>query len=554
MAAVRENEEERIRQLEELTPELPEDFEDWCAKKLWNPEIYYKRKGNNTECICGKCAEKYVLYTPKDPEYGTLYDEIPRRGEKAVCKKCGNVSTYEWQRVTSPVRQEERIYLYQLTSENDLIVRIFSYYRRYQKSLKMEDIMTEESRYFLFKGKVEKMVRAYSYRRDENAWILSDKGGYPYIEVKDGEIYPGWEEAVQQSTLKYCPLDQLEKMGRENWGRMTKNAVNTIDALMTYANNPAIEMYCKMNMHKLVRRILWKEGKFGTINRRKDTLRGQLRLKKKEHINSVIKAHGDTDLLETLQFEEKEGYSWKPEQEEWIAETFDKEMKNRLTHLLKYMTLQQLINRVEKYKKQECTEEKDRWYSEKQYKRKIVNEYDDYLNMREVLGYDMANSVFIYPRNLEEAHNQMVKESTERHDELFIKKKNKEFSQIAVRYKSLCKRYQASAEGYIIRPAKDAGEIIMEGRILHHCVGGDNYLSKHNKGTTTILFLRKEKTPDTPYITIEIKGTEIRQWYGAHDKKPKQEFFDRFLKDYTAQLKNREKKPEKETGHALVAV
>ena len=44
MAAVRENEEERIRQLEELTPGLPEDFKDWCAKKLWNPEIYYKRK------------------------------------------------------------------------------------------------------------------------------------------------------------------------------------------------------------------------------------------------------------------------------------------------------------------------------------------------------------------------------------------------------------------------------------------------------------------------------------------------------------------------------
>lgn len=93
----------------------------------------------------------------------------------------------------------------------------------------------------------------------------------------------------------------------------------------------------------------------------------------------------------------------------------------------------------------------------------------------------------------------------------------------------------------------------MEGRTLHHCVGGDNYLSKHNKGTTAILFLRKEKTPDTPYITIEIKGTEIRQWYGAHDKKPKQEFFDRFLKDYTAQLKNREKKPEK-AGQALAAV
>jgi len=417
----------------------------------------------------------------------------------------------------------------------------------------MTDILSEDSRYFLFKGKVEKMVRTYSYYRDENVWILSDRRGYPYIEVQDGEIYPGWKEAVQQSTLKYCPLDQLEKMGRENWGKMTKNVVNTIDALMTYANNPAIEMYCKMNMHKLVRRILWKEGKLGIINRRKDTLQGQLRLKKKEHINSVMKAHGDTDLLETLQFEEKEGYSWKPEQEEWIAEKFDREMKNRLKHLLEYMTLQQLINRVEKYAKQKFDPVPEGWTAYGSYKRNVIWEYDDYLNMREALGYDMTNSVFIYPRDLEEAHNQMVKESTERHDELFIKKKNKEFSKIAVKYKSLCKRYQASAEGYIIRPAKDAGEIIVEGRTLHHCVGGDNYLSKHNKGTSTILFLRKEKTPDTPYITIEIEGTEIRQWYGAHDKKPKQEFFDRFLKDYTAQLKNREKKPEK-AGQALAAV
>ena len=29
MAAVRENEEERIRQLEELTPELPKNFKEW---------------------------------------------------------------------------------------------------------------------------------------------------------------------------------------------------------------------------------------------------------------------------------------------------------------------------------------------------------------------------------------------------------------------------------------------------------------------------------------------------------------------------------------------
>nr|DAT40025.1 MAG TPA: PcfJ like protein [Caudoviricetes sp.] len=550
MAAVKKTEKERIKELEELTPELPKNFKEWCGEKFKTPEIYYKRKGNFAECACGKCGGKYEIYTPKEPEYGTLYDEIPRRGERAVCKKCGNISTYQWKRITEPVRESARFYLYQRSKDNNLFVRIFTYYRKYSQSSKMEELLEEDSRYFLQLGKVEKMVRSYTYRQDEYQWIMSDRTGYPYLETLHGDLYPGWREEIKQSKLKYFPEQILVEMAMSNWGRQIFNGVSMTDAIMTYANNPAIELYCKMEMHRLVRHLIWKEGRSGLANRKKDTLQGQLRLEKKENINKVIKAAGDLALLETLQFEEKEGYAWKPEQEEWIVGIFDREMKKRIKHLLKYMTLQQLINRTEKYARQKYGENYTQAHNWKEH---VIQEYDDYLNMREELGYDMKNSVFIYPRNLEEAHNQMVKESTERHDELFIKKKNKEFSEIAVRYKSLCKRYQASAEGYIIRPAKDAGEIIIEGRVLHHCVGGDNYLSKHNKGTTTILFLRKEKTPDTPYITIEIKGTEIRQWYGAHDKKPKQEFFDRFLKDYTAQLKNREKKPEK-AGQALAAV
>ena len=545
MAAVRENEEERIRQLEELTPELPKNFKEWCGEKFKTPEIYYKRKGNFAECTCGKCGGKYEIYTPKDLEYRTLHDEIPRRGERAVCKKCGNISTYQWKRITEPVRESARFYLYQRSKDNNLFVRIFTYYRRYSQFSKMEELLEEDSRYFLQLGKVEKMVRSYTYRQDEYQWIISDRTGYPYLKTLHGDLYPGWREEIKQSELKYFMEQILVEMAMNNWGRQTFNGVSLTDAIMTYANNPAIEMYCKMGMHRLVRHLIWKEGRSGLVNRKKDTLQGQLRLEKKENINKVIKAAGDLGLLETLQFEEKEGYAWKPEQEEWIAEIFDMEMKKRIKHLLKYMTLQQLINRTEKYAIQKYSPVPEGWKPYGNYKGNIVQEYDDYLNMREELGYDMKNSVFIYPRDLELVHDQMTGESNARHDELYIKKKNKEFPEIAKRYESLCKKYQAAAEGYIIRPAKDAGEIIMEGRKLHHCVGGDNYLSKHNRGTTAILFLRKEKTPNTPYITIEISGTKIYQWYGAHDKKPKREFFDRLLADYTKQLEARKKKPDK---------
>lgn len=543
MAAVRKSEEERIKELGDMTPELPEDFKEWCGNKFSAPKIYYKRKGNYTDCICGECGKRYEIYTPRTPEYGTMYEEIPERGARTVCKECGNVSTYEWQRITAPVRQEGRFYLYQLTEEKNLIVRIFSYSRKYSQYSKLESWLVEESRYFLTMGKVEKLIRGYTYREGEYRWFMSDRRGYPYIEVLDGDVYPGWRQTVEQSVLKYCPLDKLAEIAMENWGREKINAVSLTDALMTYANNPAIEMYCKMGMYKLVRHLMWREGRSGYVNRKKDTLQGQFRLKKKEHINRVTEEKGDLNLLKILQLEEKEGYAWKPDQEDWVADIFDREMGKRIKHLLKYMTLQQLINRTEKYARQEYGENhRETTYG---WKERELRRYDDYLCMREELGYDMTNSVFIYPRDLEQVHDQMVKESNARRDELYVKKKKKEFPNIAKRYESLCKRYQAAVEGYIIRPAKDAGEIIMEGRTLHHCVGGDTYLSKHNRGETSILFLRKEKTPNTPYITIEIDGTKIRQWYGAHDRKPEKEFFDKLLEEYTRQLENRKKKPDK---------
>ena len=87
----------------------------------------------------------------------------------------------------------------------------------------------------------------------------------------------------------------------------------------------------------------------------------------------------------------------------------------------------------------------------------------------------------------------------------------------------------------------NAGEIILEGRMLHHCVGGDSYLSKHNRGETAILFLRREESPDNSYYTIEIKGNEIVQWYGLRDKKPDKEIIGPWLDKYVESLKGTKK-------------
>lgn len=79
---------------------------------------------------------------------------------------------------------------------------------------------------------------------------------------------------------------------------------------------------------------------------------------------------------------------------------------------------------------------------------------------------------------------------------------------------------------------------MLEGRFLHHCVGGDNYLRRHNDGERFILMLRTRKEPEVPYITVEIDQEDrILQWYGAHDKKPDRERMQSWIDAYTTRLK-----------------
>ena len=165
-----------------------------------------------------------------------------------------------------------------------------------------------------------------------------------------------------------------------------------------------------------------------------------------------------------------------------------------------------------------------------------MDEYLDYLDMRCELGYDLNNTIYAYPRNLHEEHQKLILERDKGKLQKRAVEANEKYSNIQKDFKKWEKRYGYKKDDFIIRPAMNAGEIIMEGNLLHHCVGGDYYLGKHNKGTSVILFLRRTDAPEIPYITIEISGTEIVQWYGAYDKKTDREITEPFINRYLERL------------------
>ena len=160
--------------------------------------------------------------------------------------------------------------------------------------------------------------------------------------------------------------------------------------------------------------------------------------------------------------------------------------------------------------------------------------------MRLTLGYDLNNTVYQQPRRLGEAHAKMVMETNKEETDKRILEVKEKYPDIRRNYRALRKRYFYEDDNYIIRPARSAEEIVAEGRILHHCVGGDSYLQKHNVGTTYILMLRLKEEIETPYITIEIDGERPRivQWYGSHDRKPDKKTIQKWLDDYITRLKS----------------
>lgn len=76
--------------------------------------------------------------------------------------------------------------------------------------------------------------------------------------------------------------------------------------------------------------------------------------------------------------------------------------------------------------------------------------------------------------------------------------------------------YEKIGEDFeIIVPRKPA-EIVNEGAMLNHCVGG--YVDSVASGLKTILFLRKVSEPNKSFYTIEVTDSRVVQIHGNHNR------------------------------------
>lgn len=526
------------------TKELPEQrILDWANKTCFGKlhYLYYKKHGSWVQIACSKCGGVTDARWKSGISYESQFQRMvkePKEGKYGKCPMCGTLGEYKCQgKVKGTYRKQAYYFLGQRYKENGIVLRYIEVEKRWEleltageKGTEMQGACEELSgieiaRAYLKPGeKVQIDYQKHSWYEGKDYWDDCNLAGLSNIAIGEGKILPETYREMQDTAFRYSGLEEYADKGGK---------VNPIDYLERYQQIPQLEILSKMGLTEIVRRIT--RGECGVIEdqnaKRLDDFLGIQR----ERTDQLIRTGGNGKLLDAMKTEKRLDQHWTEKQVEQMAETGLRTDSAGIA--LRYMTVQKMLNRIAKYAGCEYGTKCSTAINEI---RRTAITYTDYLRMREERGYDLHNSVYQQPRELQTAHDQMVAEINQKKVEKRLKEVKEKYPEIREQYRKLRKEFFYEDDTYLIRPARSAEEIVTEGRILHHCVGGNNYLTKHNEGTSYILMLRFQEEPETPYITVEISaaGKNILQWYGAYDKKPDENHMREWLKEYLRKLKD----------------
>lgn len=497
-------------------------LKEWAKKQYETHYIWYHRKGYYAECACSECGQKYIIRTVStgDPFEDDVVDiEKPARDKKTKCRRCGIKAAYKPAGHTKSEWHYKYFVSGQKITDDKFVFRIYDTHQSiragYQTGYSCDDyrlIVCE-------KGK--KPVR-YDWSH-LYGWIKGWSGeqfGYCahpslFREIKKTKMY------------KYIPLPEWYKnrYWDDSW---------ILDFYIAAARYPDFEMLIKLGLDDYWKRLV---AKLPTnINPRGKTIEDRLRIYK-GRLKELIEAKGRYEILTLFQLEKRMKANWTDEEIKIVNTLRERNYYQKYELILKYAT----PTRIKNYMiKQKMWPKEGESYQKSREKEQVRNTYYDYIEMRIEQGYEM-NDIQLFPKDMRRRHDEMVLEA----EKAKLDKRKKEvlakYTRIKSKYRRLSEKYSAAAGSLIIRPAKDAAEIVEEGRILHHCVGGDGYLRSHNDGHSFILFLRKISEKDMPYITVEIRDDKIIQWYGAYDRKPDAQMIEAWLEKYIKELKKHEK-------------
>ena len=513
-------------------PSLPHDFSEWVMELFDGWHItFYSRPDREILLECCHCGAISRWTTKKSdpilPPWGDR--QTPQKGDETYCPYCeaqGRMMPKKNRKYS--IDTDADVWIGQKMNDGGKGGYVLRFFRPILKAVPDEEssyedlILNERMRIFFPVGMAQKSYKLYYHAYEEN-WTTAygfNTMGFSYNSPSRGNVYPGTYGEMRGTVMQYSCTEEIMNTPGLN--------ITIQEWQQAYIKDKWLEAFYKLGLDDLIDAKLF-SWRFPRCNYRAKNPYDYLKIYK-SRLQDLCDCPSGTmmNALAIFRAERKAKTKFGPEVMDLIKAGVS---ENDLAMFLQYMTVKKLINYLNK---QKCN----------LFRNTDLNgtylEYRDYLQMKEKVGCDMTDEITLFPRDLREAHAKAIIESDKEKADKRKAEVNARFKAVQMRFKGADKIYHYEKGAFIIRPAKDAGEIVEEGRILHHCVGGDGYLSSHAKKNSIICFMRLKKAPDIPFVTVEIKpDCTIEQWYGENDSKPEEKKIDRWLKSY---MKSRDPK------------
>lgn len=476
--------------------------------------LFFKSTSSGKEFWCTACNEHFEL-EGRGIRNNLEYDALTRNHNDCLrCPRCGKhvtVKNLGRSKTRQNLWEEQRIVILRVKSPNKIIAQCYECTKTYVGCILPYAEAHEVSRYILTPGKARKF--SYSYYSGWGECLTARepfqvKSGIGHYSPPDNSYTVLGLERLYKSFLKYHMLEDYSAHQPKGCG---VRHVKIMSYLCRFAERPQIEMLQKLGHYDVVRALVEDNKKsYPFVNWKAKSPAAFFKLSNQEY--KLFKDYGGTlDILKARRELHSIGFDGAIKTTAEILSTLQSSdpaywlssdaNKARNRGLDPYTCFKYFIKQCEKNHNT---------------LRFISCQYFDYYDAAKAIGYDLDDSIVLFPKNLIYHHDR----ATETHRVMLEQKREEEHRAAEQAAKEQLERndkqYAFSKDGFVIIVPHSIEEIIREGKLQHHCVGG--YAGRHMEGKLTICFLRSESAPEEPLYTIEMHNKELTQvqGYGNH--------------------------------------
>ena len=486
------------------------DKEEALARKFFPQYVFFSAEGKNVRrCICTGCMEGFFVDKAIRPDFFGIKHkgicECPNCGQRAELLAMGKYGNFD------SLRSHERAV--QISTYKDWLLVQAGYVFRW---FGHEDLggyieFSPSKRYAFAPGRRVMWTTGvyYCFGHDfwpDGGWDKADRIRTPFQNrayEADSAFWPIGVENIAESSLRYCQYgawfdaEYGGSLGRLDFDLEPFRIAYLIRYLAEYTRRPQMEFLVKLGFHQVVSDlVIWGKPHKDILDWSAGNPADFFRLSK-----------GDFRLFREIRcdFEELKGFRTLRRQ-------------GLVKDLAEFVRLSDgwgngfSLVRSGAAQARVSLERAGRYLKSLDMKPAIAAQlWLDYLDAAGKLKYDLTRDDVRMPGDLAERHDLAAASLRTAEDEKAMRK-------YRARYRRLVEQFAFTADGLSVVVPGGVQDIVREGRVLQHCVGG--YAERHVNGAVTILFLRMESAPGVPYVTIELstenncRELRIRQIHG----------------------------------------